>query len=70
MDEKVPFEEWHLPKIWPRTLEKRKAQVAQKGTDCFRKGLDLLFRIELLSRTGSNQLGALLDLFQASYIAR
>ena len=67
----VPPEEWaaHLPKIWPKTLEKRKEQVAQKGLDFFKKGLELLLKIELLSRTGSNQFEALFDLFRVSLYA-
>lgn len=68
MEEGIPSEKWasYLPRIWPRTLEKRREQVAQLGTSYFAKGLDFLFRVELLSRTGSNQTGALLDLFRAS----
>lgn len=64
----VPQEEWsrHLPKMWPRALEKRREQAIKKGASYFRKGLDLLFKIELLSRTGSGQEEALLDLFRTS----
>jgi DNA polymerase-3 subunit delta len=68
IEDQTPMGEWaaHLPKIWPKTLEKRKEQAAQKGVSFFKKGLDLLFKIELLSRTGSTQVGALLDLFRSS----
>ena len=66
IETKVPSQEWsaYLPKIWPKTLEKRSTQASQKGSAWFRKGLDLLFEIELLSRDGSSQTVALLDLFR------
>lgn len=62
----VPSDQWasHLPKIWPKTLEKRTTQASQKGVIWFRKGLELLFEIELLSRDGSSHTEALLDLFR------
>lgn len=68
MEEGVPFQEWnpYFPKVWPKTLEKRREQAARKGSHHFQKGLDLLYRIESLSRSGSNQMEALLDLFRAS----
>lgn len=64
----TPREEWssHLPKIWPKTLEKRSAQAVRLGSSYFQKGLDLLFEIELLSRTGQTNEAALLDLFRCS----
>ncbi len=64
----TPREEWsaHLPKIWPKTLEKRSAQAIKLGVSYFQKGLDLLFEIELLSRTGQTNEAALLDLFRCS----
>lgn len=67
---RVPAEEWssHLPKIWPKTLEKRSSAAARIGSEFFRKGLDKLFEIELLSRTQSTQTGALLDLFRTHWM--
>lgn len=64
--------EWSasLPKIWPKTLEKRRSQVERLGASYFQKGLKLLFDIELLSRTGSSQLTTLLDLFRMGIHAR
>ena len=64
----VPPEEWlsHLPKMWPRALDKRREQASKKGSSYFRRGLDLLFKIELLSRTGSSQEEAMLDFFRTS----
>lgn len=61
----IPSDQWsaHLPKIWPRTLEKRSAQAAKKGSIFYKRALDQLFKIELLSRTGSDQYEALLSLF-------
>ena len=70
---KVPQEEWSqsLPKLWPRTLEKRKEQATRKGSLFFQKGLDKLFQIELLSRSTSNREEALLTLFHTTlYAAR
>jgi DNA polymerase-3 subunit delta len=63
---KLPAEEWgvHLPKLWPKVLEKRSSQAARLGSAYFRKGLDRLFEIELLSRSGSTQYAALLDLLR------
>lgn len=71
----IPSDQWsaYLPKIWPRTLEKRSAQAAKKGTAFYKKALELLFKIELLSRTGSDQYEALLSLFSLtlrSHVAR
>ncbi len=59
-----------LPKIWPKTLERRIGQASRLGASYFRKGLDLLFRIESLSRAGSIDSGALLDFFRASIHGR
>ncbi len=63
---KTPREEWSsfLPRLWPKMLEKRSAQAAKLGRSFFKNGLDLLFHIELLSRTGAGREGALLDLFR------
>lgn len=70
-----PKEAWgdYLPKIWPKTLEKRSSQAVKLGPNYFRKGLELLFEIETLSRTGSSREEALCDLFRitlASYVPR
>ena len=66
--EGCPREEWvvYLPKIWPKTLEKRIGQAQLLGAAYFQKGLDLLLQIELLSRTGQTNELALLDLFRCS----
>lgn len=66
IEEKRPSAEWsaYLPKIWPKTLEKRSQQAAELGSLYFQKGLQTLFEIEHLSRSGSNQLGALYDRFR------
>ena len=55
-----------LPKIWPKMLEKRVSQAMKLGSNYFQKGLQLLFRIELLSRSGSSDLSVLLDWFRSS----
>lgn len=63
IEEKAQEEAWsvHFPKMWPRTLEKRKEQARQKGSLFFKKGLESLYKIEMLSRGGSSQTGAFLD---------
>ena len=68
IDANCPRAEWsaYLPKIWPKTLEKRASQAAGLGSAYFRKALDLLFEIELLSRSGQTHETALLDLFRSS----
>ncbi len=67
IEERRPSDEWgkFLPKIWPKTLEKRSSQAARLGSNYFRKGLEKLFEIELISRSDSTQYTALLDLFRA-----
>jgi DNA polymerase-3 subunit delta len=67
IEEKCPSDQWSrfLPKLWPKTLEKRSSQAARLGSSYFQKGLDKLFEVELLSRSSSTQYRALLDLFRA-----
>lgn len=67
IEEKCPADRWsrYLPKLWPKTLEKRSSQAARLGSLYFRKGLEKLFEIELLTRTNSTQYRALLELFRA-----
>ncbi len=67
IEERRPADEWHpfLPKLWPKTLEKRSSQAARLGSAYFQKGLEILFEVELLSRSHSNQYAALLELFHA-----
>lgn len=67
IEERRPSDEWnqYLPKLWPKTLEKRSSQAARLGSTYFRKGLEKLFEIELLSRSNCTQYQALLDLFHA-----
>ena len=59
-------DEWTkaLPKVFPKTLEKRTSQAQRLGINYFTRGLVELFDIELKSRTGATQYGALLDLFR------
>jgi DNA polymerase III subunit delta len=66
IEENVPPDQWnaHLPKLWPKTLEKRSSQAAHLGSRYFQKGLEKLFEIENASRSGSTQYAALLDLFR------
>jgi hypothetical protein len=67
LDMNASREEWNkaLPKVFPKTLEKRTNQAQRLGSRYFSKGLIELFDIELKSRTGANQYGALLDLFRS-----
>lgn len=64
-------DEWTkaLPKVFPKTLEKRTAQAERLGSRYFTNGLIELFDIELKSRTGANQYGALLDLFRIKLVS-
>lgn len=68
LEDGIPLQEWtpYFPKMWPRTLEKRKEQAVRKGASYFKNGLEMLFKIESLSRTGSVQPEALFDLFRTS----
>lgn len=61
----IPFSEWnsYLPKIFPKTLEKRALQVRKLGASYFDKALIHLFSLELLSRHGQSHEEALLTLF-------
>lgn len=67
IEEKRPSSEWgqFLPKLWPKTLEKRSSQAARLGSTYFRKGLERLLDIEILSRSDSTQYMALICLFKA-----
>lgn len=60
-------EEWTkaLPKVFPKTLEKRTSQASRLGGSYFTRGLIALYDIELRSRSSSTAYGALLDLFRA-----
>ncbi|MDE3055248.1 MAG: hypothetical protein KGI80_00910 [Verrucomicrobiota bacterium] len=65
----LPIAEWGpwLPnKLWPRLLEKRAEQAHRLGLAYFEKGLELLFDLELLARTGQVHEEALFTLFGAS----
>jgi DNA polymerase-3 subunit delta len=70
IEERTPSDEWsrYLPKLWPKTLEKRSSQAARLGSVYFRKGLEKLFELELQSRSNSTQYRALLDLFRAGFL--
>jgi DNA polymerase-3 subunit delta len=72
IEEKRPSDQWSrsLPKLWPKTLEKRSSQAARLGSAFFRRGLEKLFDLELISRASSTQYRALLDLFRAELYAR
>ena len=65
-------EEWSekLPKVFPKTLEKRTRDAHRLGASYFMRGLEIIFDIELQSRTGSQNLGALLDFFHCALYSR
>lgn len=67
-----PADEWgkHLPKMWPKALEKRSPVAARLGSPFFKRGLQKLLEIELLSRTQSTQYPALLDLFRSQLLQK
>lgn len=54
-----------FPEVWPKTLERKKAVAKSKGSSYFKRGLELLFEIEVLSKDGVSSYEALLDLFQS-----
>jgi DNA polymerase-3 subunit delta len=62
----VPSLEWggYFPKIWPKALEKKSRVACQEGSDYFRKGLDRLFEVELLAKSGAVPLDALFDSYR------
>ncbi len=62
----VPFGEWrsHFPKIWPKALEKKAEISGRLGAAYFHRGLELLFQVELLSKSGGPATDALLDYFR------
>lgn len=68
LDQATPRDQWslYLPRIWPKMLEKRISQVMRLGRIYFLRGLELLFDVECLSRTGSTREHALLDFFRFS----
>ena len=68
LEEGISPSEWapYFPKMWPKTLEKRRSQASLLGSAFFKKGLDVLFKVESLSRTSSSQLEALFDLLRGS----
>lgn len=72
LKEGIPFSEWSpfFPKMWPKMLEKRRDQVIRKGEAYFQKGLEILYKVESLSRSGSIDPKALYDLFRAVIYAR
>jgi DNA polymerase III subunit delta len=72
MDAGIPFSDWsaYFPKMWPKMLEKRREQVLRKGSAYFKKGLDTLYQIETLSRSGPSDPKALYDFFRASMYVR
>jgi DNA polymerase-3 subunit delta len=67
-----PREEWNvfLPRLWPKVLEKRQVDAQKLGAHFFQRGLETLFQIELLSRSGNPKEGALLDFFRISLHAK
>ena len=68
IEKKLSADEWnqYLPKLFPKTLEKRSSQAGRLGSKFFQKGLSALFDIELTSRTNSSQYRSLLTQFQAN----
>lgn len=66
IERRLPSDQWsaHFPKLRQKTLDLRAAQASKRGSAWFQRGLDHLFELELLSRDGSSQTEALLDLFR------
>lgn len=53
----------HITGIWPKALQKKIETAHKLSLSYFQKGLTSLFEAELLSRNGSSQVDALLDIF-------
>jgi hypothetical protein len=68
----VPFAQWapHFPKLKPKALEKKREAALNLSSLYFRKGLDHLFELELLAKSGSMQNDALLDLFRLNLLEK
>lgn len=62
----VAFAQWgpYFPKLKPKALEKKREAAMKLGAAYFRRGVDHLFELELLAKSGSMQNDALLDLFR------
>jgi len=59
----VPFSHWdiHFPKLKPQLLQQRAIAAERLGAIYFRKGLEILFDIELFSKTHSLSADIILD---------
>lgn len=71
ISENATREEWAaaLPRVFPKTLEKRTRDAGRLGVRYFKRGLETLFEIELKSRSGAQNLKALLDFFHCTLYA-
>jgi hypothetical protein len=63
LENSIPQADWNIGKVFPKTLQRRVSEANNLGKHYFQKGLQELFAVELLSRTGTTHFGALLDLF-------
>lgn len=57
-----------FPNVRPKTLEKRKEAALKLSGDFFKKGLELLFKIDLMSKSGVDDYAALLTFFQVKLL--
>jgi DNA polymerase-3 subunit delta len=66
IEENVPRDTWetYLPKMWPKTIDKRALQARQFGPGYFRKGLDTILEANRLVKLVSVKERALVDLVQ------
>lgn len=53
----------HFPKVWPKTLDKKKRVVERKGGSFFQKALSTLYEVELLSKDRVQNYQVLIDYF-------
>lgn len=66
LERRASLSDWSsaLPRVFPKTLEKRKAQAHRLGKTYFQKGLEALYKLEVDSRASSTNIESLFDLFQ------
>ncbi len=63
---KIPFSKWgdYFPKVWPKALEKKAQGCQRLSSSYFRKGIEILFEIEMMSKSGSISSELLLDVLR------
>jgi DNA polymerase III delta subunit len=65
----IPFSEWspYFPKLWTKSLEKKAERAHRLDQSYFQKALELLFQIELCSKSTGAPLELLYDLLRSCF---